>query len=214
MNTWAIPPSYRYAFDNADFIRGIETRLEFHRRLREANTQELVLSVVNEIMRWGGLRELTIDFVPQLQIALNTLDAINGGHEDNWNYNLIGKRITTISKIYEMYNPRLWSIYDSRVGKGIQFFVSLYEPNLGNVSEYLRFQCPPGRNRGPINGFRQVSSPRQVILGFLYASWLFRAIASRLNDDHIPLPEEVVNLQQDINWAVYHIEMVFFMIGR
>jgi hypothetical protein len=209
--------SYSYSFDNANYITGIERRFEFHTSLREAITQEQqdrILTVVNAIMRWGGLKNYNINDIPEIQIALQTLDEIDNGHPNNWNNNLIGKRITAITKIFEMYNPKLWSIYDSRVGKGIQRLVSFYEPNLANISDYLRFQCPPGRNRFPIHGFRQISTSRQAILGFLYASWLFRAIANQLNEANIPLPEIVIDLQGSERWAVYHIEMIFFMFGK
>jgi hypothetical protein len=208
--------SYSYDADNADFVRGIEIRLEFHRMLREAlsQTNEQVLVVVNDIMKWGGLKSYQINFIPQIQQALHFLDEIENGNSDNWGNNLIGKRITSISKIFEMYRPKLWAIYDSRVGKGIQLLLSLHQPHCTMLSDYLRFQCPHGRNRFPIDGFRLANSPKQAILGFLYASWLFRSIAIRLNDLGIMLPEEAVNLQQDRNWYAYHIEMIFFMIGK
>ncbi len=129
--------SYSYAADNADFIRGIEKRLEFYRRLNEALTQtnEQVLVVVNDIMRWGGLKSYTIDFIPQIQQALHSLDEIENGNVANWENNLIGNRITAISKIFEMYRPKLWSIYDSRVGKGIQLLLSLHQPNCTMISD-------------------------------------------------------------------------------
>jgi len=105
---------------------------------------------------------------------LDSLESEGG----NWQ-NLVGTRIASTSKIYAMYSPRLWSMYDSRVGKGIQTIISRYDV-LETTSEYLDFPCPPGRNRGPIDGFRAVGTKRQAILGFLYGSWLFRVIANKL----------------------------------
>lgn len=67
---------------------------------------------------------------------------------------------------------------------------------------------PPGRNREPINGFSIIHSPRQAMLGFIYASWFFRAIAENLNNRDIPLPAPLQG-----GWFVYHIEMVFFYDG-
>lgn len=204
--------SYRYKYRGgvADFQKGISTRLIFHEELRNAlhtSDLEALQSTIAKIMRWGGMKTYKrepSDIINSFRI----LDSLENGYGE-WK-ELIGNRIAATSKIYAMYAPRLWSIFDSRVGKAIQILVSLYQRDRNNTAEYLEFQCPPGRNREAMNGFKLLSSPQQAILGFLYASWLFRAIAAGLNEKRIPLPEPL----QNERWWVDHIEMVFFMIGR
>jgi hypothetical protein len=204
--------SYRYKYSGgvADFQKGINTRLDFHRELRRAltigNSEEL-RSVVNRIMRWGGMKAYEKDMA-EITNSFSILDSLERGHGE-WK-KLIGSRIASTSKIYAMYAPKIWSIYDSRVGRGIQTLVSLHRGNSNSISKYLKFQSPPGRNRGPVAGFKAITSQTQAILAFLYTSWLFRAIASRLNSREILLPEPL----QNEAWSVYHIEMVFFMIGK
>ena len=204
--------SYRYKYRGgaADFQKGISTRLMFHEELRNTlhtSDLEALQSTIAKIMRWGGMKTYKkepTDIINSFRI----LDSLENGHGD-WQ-NLIGNRIASTSKIYAMYAPKLWSIYDSRVGKGIQILISFYQRDRTNTIEYLKFQCPPGRNREPINGFRLVGSLQQAILGFLYASWLFQGIARNLNEKKIVLPEPF----QNEPWSVYHVEMVFFMIGK
>ena len=204
--------SYRYKYSGgiANFQKGISTRLSFHAEIRSALNQrdtEALRSTIDKIMRWGGMkayRKEGNDIINSFRI----LDSLENGYED-WE-NLIGSRIASTSKIYAMYAPQIWSIYDSRVGRGIQILISLQQRNQNTTSEYLKFQSPPGRNREPVAGFKVITSQTQATLAFLYTSWLFRAIASRLNDREILLPEPL----QNETWSVYHIEMVFFMIGR
>lgn len=201
---------YKYSGGIADFQNGISARLILHEELIKAlhvNESEALQSTIAKIMRWGGMKTYKKETTGIIN-SFRILDCLENGYGE-WK-ELVGDRIAATSKIYAMYAPRLWSIFDSRVGKAIQVLVSLYRSDRNNTTEYLKFQCPPGRNRRPIDGFKLVSSHRQAILGFLYASWLFRAIAACLNEKRILLPGPL----QNERWSVYHIEMVFFMIGR
>ena len=98
-----------------------------------------------------------------------------------------------------MWSPASWVIYDSYCAKGLQWLVSQYwNQNGEQVHEnFLRFPWPTGRVGAPVNGFPRLGTPRQARLGFIYASWLCRAIAEQLND----------NENQALAWQAYHIEI-------
>lgn len=122
--------SYRYNSPTGvvHFQEGINTRHNFHNRLVEAIPYGIqqIQPIVDEIMTWGGMKKYPV--TNELLQSFHILDALAMGNHTNWQ-NLIGKRIASTSKIYEMYNPNCWSIYDSRVGNGLQFLVSLYGEN-------------------------------------------------------------------------------------
>jgi len=125
----------------------------------------------------------------------------------NGNLNQVcAERIASISKIYEMWNPAAWVIYDSYCAKGLQWLVSQLWNQNGNRTHanILKFPWPPGRVGAPVSGFPRLGTQQQARLGFIYASWLCRAIAERLNE----------NGNQQLQWQAYHIEMVAFQIGH
>jgi hypothetical protein len=55
-----------------------------------------------------------------------------------------------------------------------------------------------------VPGFPIAGTPRQQRLGFIYGSWLCKAIAQRLN----AMEGNV------IDWRPYHIEMLAFQLGH
>ncbi len=204
-----------YKWTSGNFQEGVNLRLDFYRRLRDALRSQRTVDlqhIVDEIMQWGGMKPYKV--TAELLESFRILDSLNMGNQTDWQ-KLIGKRIAATSKIYAMYDLNYWTIYDARVAKGIQYLVSNYlkiNPDNDIDDGYLRFQMPPARNRKPIKGFEGLipcEHSKQAILGFLYASWLLRAIARRLCDKHTRLPAPL----QDEEWQVYHVEMIFFMIG-
>lgn len=118
--------------------------------------------------------------------------------------------VASVSKVYEMHDLGSWTIYDSRVATGLALLVQSWWDHLGGdeLGDLLRFPCPlPRSGREPPAGFPRLRTPPQARLGFIYASWLCKALASRLNESFgPPLP--------DTRWSPYHVEMVMWMLGK
>jgi len=192
----------RYQFQNMDYIAGQDVRMQFHELLVNAADLADLVAVSNQILRWSNMPHLNEQMENSLQESLIQL-----ANENHGNLNQVcAKRIASISKIYEMWEPTEWIIYDSYCAKGLQWLVSqIWNQNDENANAILlRFPWPPGRVGGPVNGFPRLGTENQARLGFLYASWLCRAIAEQLNN----------NERHDLVWRAYHIEMVAFQIGH
>jgi hypothetical protein len=107
-----------YEWDGADWGAGVAARASMHRRLKTAGNDQERAAAVAEIVAWGGLPPLSADAVRQVLASLPLLDAdvrSAGPPLDN----LYAKRIPAVSKVYAMYTPPRWVIYDSRVARGL-----------------------------------------------------------------------------------------------
>lgn len=191
---------HRYQFGEAGYIEGRNQRNNFHEAINNANNANERIDVANEIMDWGNMMDLNENMEASLDVSLEALD----NEEDLALENICVERIASISKVYEMWDPAKWIIYDSYCAKGLQQMISyLWQHNNHNVHEnILRIPWPPGRVGAPVNGFPRLGSPRQAKLGFIYASWLCRAIANSLNQN------------QGEVWQAFHVEMVAFQLGH
>ncbi|OFV91137.1 MAG: hypothetical protein A3H28_06880 [Acidobacteria bacterium RIFCSPLOWO2_02_FULL_61_28] len=118
------------------------------------------------------------------------------------------ERVASITKMYEMWDVGNWVIYDSYCARGLQWLIS----GLWNSLAYrkherlLKLPWPPGRIGFPVSGFPRMAdtAPNQKRLGFIYGSWLCKAIAERLTA-----------LQNNaFDWKPYHIEMLAFQLGH
>jgi len=153
------------------------------------------------------MNRLGDDMQIHLQRSLHILNNLNHNNYEN----VYSGRIASMSKIYEMWHPANWVIYDSYCARGLQWLVSQWWNLPGNYNTYediLRLPSPPGRAIRPVDGFPRLNTQHslQATLGFIYASWLCRAIATQLNIGG--------NHAQDITWQAYHIEMVAFQLGH
>ena len=133
--------------------------------------------------------------------TLNSLDDEQALTIDN----VEGRRIASLSKVYEMWSPSSWIIYDSYSAKGLQWLVSSLWQHQQQIvlPEYLRFPFPPGRAHTSLENFPVLGTPRQAALGFVYSSWLARALAEQLNN------------QDGWNgWQAFYVEMTLFQLGH
>ncbi len=191
---------HRYQFEGINYIEGQDLRNEFHNTIINTNNIDERIVVANDILQWGNMLPLNENMASSLDASLNSLD-----NEENLNFeHICVDRIASISKVYEMWDPAKWIIYDSYCAKGLQQIVSyLWHHNAHEVhDDLLRFPWPPGRVGAPVNGFPRLGTERQAKLGFVYASWLCRAIANTLNQN-----------QEDM-WQAFHVEMVAFQLGH
>ena len=191
----------RYQFSEMGRTEGEAIRTHFHKAIREAQDYRARVAVMNEIAAWGGMNEIEEPLAQAINATLLKLE-----NEKNLTIQDIqGKRIATLSKIYEMWNPTHWIIYDSYSAKGLQWLIYTYWQNKKKeiFPEYLRFPFPPGRTHATFEGFPILGTPRQAALGFVYSSWLSRELASQLK-----------NQDRDIDWKAYHVEMALFQLGH
>ena len=181
--------------------------------LREAakgKDAELLAAVNSIVVDWGGIRKrFSTHELPGMRASLAALGESASSETVEW-ANLYEGRIASVSKVYEMYDLSYWTIYDSRVSKALQCLVQGW----WDVSRYdagenlLRFPLAPAQGDAvkKLVGFPERTSPDQYKLAFVYASWLAKAIAERLEvDSTVEQPGEP--------WYPFHVEMVMFTLG-
>jgi hypothetical protein len=130
--------------------------------------------------------------------------------------------IASVSKVYQMFDPQKWTIYDSRVATALACLVRQYWKTVGaHVDEDILLLPIPPRNMEDWQrpgGFPGVTR-RQGRFGFIYASWLLRRVAEILRSDprygHPPTTQDPKRyLSLDSDWQVYHLEMALWTIGH
>lgn len=179
-----------------------------NKQLSSCTTTDELFDVANSILKWGGMAPLTCTMKQELKGSLSCLDLLAREEETADLNNLCVERLASITKVYEMWDPNNWIIYDSYCVTGLQWLISgLWNSLSCNKNEsLLKLPCPPGRGSFPMSGFPRAAdtSPNQKRLGFIYGSWLCKTIAEHLtNTDN-----------DDFHWRPYHIEMLAFQIGH
>jgi len=193
----------RYRCRNSNFVKGNNERVIFHSHFLNASDREARTNLAKQILAWGKMPKLDDAMIKNMDNSLQLLknDEISQDFE-----NLYSKRISSISKVYEMWNLDSCVNYDSYCVRGLQWMVAQYwdQTKHREHESLLKFPWPKGRGGKQISGFPVLSTPRQARLGFAYASWLCRNIAVRLNQQQSrPFP-----------WRTYHIEMAAYQLGR
>lgn len=191
----------RYRFGDSTHVEGVRVRDEFNARLRSAATPSERCEVATDILRWGRMKPMP-GMAQWLESALDLLEHERTSELDR----LPADRIASVSKIYEMWDPSKWIIYDSYCARGFQWVVSQYWDSIGcrRFEGFLKLPLPPGRSGRPVEGFPRVGTARQARLGFLYGSWLSRLLAIALNRSRAG----------GVEWSAFHVEMAAFQLGH
>jgi hypothetical protein len=212
--------------DEPVWLRGVLRRAEFHRKLLNSiDDDSSLMGVVNDIMDWGGMRQYSSGFAPSIRKALYILKSERD--DKPWIVERIadldaGDRIAPISKVYQMFDPHKWTIYDSRVAVALACLVRRFWTENGEEvnSDLLRFPIPPRRRKDwhPPAGFQVIGGGHRGSLAFLYASWLLRLVAEILRaDPKYSYPAMIKHANRiaplDASWQVYHVEMALWMMG-
>lgn len=221
---------YQYSRRKGNWKDGVSERRQLHVELHEAlkgGSNERLLKVVNDIVvRFGGVKApYELQKMPSLRKALATLS--NEANRSQWTIKALQdftpNRVTSFSKVYEMFNPHKWTIYDARVATAVVCLVWHFWEEKGQEMkpEILRFPVP---RRNKKNWQRPYPNkfPRGKIhqrpLAFIYASWLARQAADILrSNSKYGCPSTVQNPRKyyplNANWQVYHVEMALWMLG-
>jgi hypothetical protein len=185
---------------NGDWSAGISTRRTFASLLHSDGEHDHLLTVMDDIRSWGGLRPLGPRLSLEIAHSLPILDAL-ARSDAAPPRDLCGTRIATASKVYAMYDLHRWVIYDSRVAWALASL--LHDWNGGAAGPSIRFPQPQGRNGRPFPGVPTLASARQGALAFVYASWLCQSIATRI----------AAVCPDPAGWSATHVEMALFTIG-
>lgn len=173
---------------------------------------------------WKEYPDLEVDLadrnMPQISYirrdaSLPSVDSIRDTEETIDCHRIFNRRIATTSKLYYFSDPWSWTVYDSRVASTLHQFAYLFGQRQGRTFDKLKdeisFPIPPSRVEREhllgINYNKALSSS-----WFVRASILLKAIAERLKGESLPRPPEV--LRPSDSWELYHVEMVFFRLGR
>jgi hypothetical protein len=146
------------------------------------------------------------DDARKLNGALRALDRLEDGDPLAID-SVLGRRIAGTSKVYAMYAPHHWVIYDSRLARGLALLVAAGPAD--RRRDLTDFPQPPGRDAGRgVAGFPGISvnATSQAVLAFVYASWFARALAAELELGSVPRPA-------NDRWSPMHIEMALFEAG-
>jgi hypothetical protein len=191
-----------YEWGGSDWRAGLTARGSMHHRMITAGGNEERSRVVAEIVAWGGLVPLPAAAVRQVLVSLAALDALaESGHAPG--DEIYAHRIASVSKVYAMYSPSRWVIYDSRVARGLAL-LALQVFGAGRVPAPLLLPQPVGRTGGPADGFPILGTDRQGRLAFVYASWFAHEVASQIS----------VRCPDPDGWDARHVEMALFMFGN
>lgn len=162
-----------------DGVTVLAARASMHERLIAAGTAQERSDAVAEIVAWGELPAPPTDAVHRVLASLPLLD-VSVGDADAPPGDLYAKRIAAVSKVYAMYSPSRWAIYDSRVARGLAL-LALRLFSGGSPRTAMMFPQPPGRTGARAEGFLALGSERQARLAVVYASWFAQDVALRIS---------------------------------
>ena len=197
----------RYSFREQDHQSGERVRLQFNKALSSCSGNEELYAVANRILEWGGMPPLNGTMKQGLESSLLYLKLLAKGEPINLGQVCV-ERLASITKVYEMWDLNNWVIYDSYCVRGLQWLISVFWASVGHKENegLLKLPWPPGRVGLPVAGFPRAAdtAPHQKRLGFIYGSWLCKAIAERL----------AITSNNSFHWRPYHVEMFAFQIGH
>jgi hypothetical protein len=195
----------RYSFRGQDYLSGEEVRLQFNVALSSCSGQGELHAVANRILEWGGMAPLDATMKEGLLPSLSSLRQLARGASVDLRQ-LCVERLASITKVYEMWDLDNWVIYDSYCVRGLQWLISGFWAAVGHKQNegLLKLPWPPGRAGSPVAGFPRAAdtAPKQQRLGFIYGSWVCKAMAERLSSS------------AGLYWRPYHVEMLAFQLGH
>lgn len=197
----------RYSFRDQDYHWGEKIRIEFNKELSAYTEIDKLFEISNKILDWGGMEHITDSMKENLVESLSCLKML--AQDKNIDLEKICvDRLASITKIYEMWDINNWVIYDSYCARGLEWLIAGFWDQIGDRKneDILKLPWPQGRVGSPVPGFPRTAdtSPKQKRLGFIYGSWLCKAIAERLT---------VID-GSSFYWRPYHIEMLAFQLGH
>ena len=214
--------SYEWPRGGAGGREGIAARRHFHdavTRARESNDQDaarLKSQVCNAIAGWGGINApVSESDVGGIFSTIEILSSCRDADSIDCQ-NIFGRRIATASKVYYFSNPWAWTIYDSRIAYALnQLAFAFRNENAAvfdRMREHITFAVPVSKAIGRKCLFGNMWNDRYAPQWFVRASVLLREVASALNAQSFPAPQYAINGVE--GWALYHVEMVLFMLGE
>lgn len=193
--------------------------------LTTPNNDEKWSLLCDDIRNWGRMKKISSDFAISLKNSVIFLLRNNPSTDCEFTtLPISGYRIATASKIYYYSDPLRWTIYDSRVGYACHQLIIEYAKKM-EVDPSSLFQniplCLPDsptlisnsdvKRRKPIYDIPLCGSETRAKASFIWASYLHRTIANKLNATAIQKPSK--SLSTPAQWELPHVEMVFFVIG-
>jgi hypothetical protein len=231
---------YKYNSGRGSWKDGVKDRCDFHKKLTsivsKSNNQQLVNIANSIILDFGGIPERykyelkDAGGIRQALVILSNETNKSGlftppSIESLFNFTP-RHRIASHSKIYEMFDPHKWAIYDARVATALVCLVWQFWKQKGVKIEPASLTFPvPSRNKRNWKRPHPDEFPRlygykkgQASLAFIYCSWLLRLVAEILRADpkySCPATTEHANeiAPLDANWQVHHVEMALWMLG-
>jgi hypothetical protein len=199
---------HSYSWYAYDYDLTLTARQRQADRLREADTDADWHAACERVRQWSGSTQaFDAGDSARLRETCERLDAEDDGATLA---EIFADRIATSTKVYGAWNCDRWVIYDARVALRLAEFVGAWwtqveadEPG----DDFLRFPIPQPRSPGvwtPPHGFHRVGTERQGRLGFLYASWFCRLLATELGERGAAPPDET-----DV-WTTQLVEMALF----
>jgi hypothetical protein len=214
--------SYEWPLGRPDCIGGISARKHFHNDITLArNSQgqgiaQLKRDICNAVSRWGGINaQVSAEFTGKIFSTIEILSSSKSADYIDCK-NIFGQRIATASKMYYLSDPWAWTIYDSRVAFALnQLSFSFQKSNAAafeQIQDRILFSVPESKGNNRKSLFNNRWNDRYASQWFIRASLLLREIATALNTHSLPAPQYSINDTE--GWALYHVEMVLFMLGK
>lgn len=210
--------SYQWPKGKGNFDEGMYLRIAFHYLVNHSadatgrGAEEYRKGMYNAIAGWGGIEDpVDVPMAKALHKTILYLRSVGESLEIDPDQ-IYGKRVATTSKICYLSNPKLWTIFDSRVASSLYYMAEKYAQECPNgadkIYDDIQFSIPPSpwkdRKNPAIPWNDNLCAP-----SFIRASLLLRCIAAKLNETNIPPPH--ISIFTSGMWELCHVEMVLFM---
>ena len=213
--------AYEWRQGRPSLREGIEIRRHFNHLVNGALPSQgrgshlFKWGIANAIAGWGGLPEVSKE---DAQRVFGTIAFLKGAiNQDSIDCaRIFARRIALASKVYYFSDPLNWTIYDSRLAFALSQFSYLFSKDapiaFHGTKEIISFPIPPSQSSQREHPFGVKWDNSHASLWFLRASVLLRAIATQLNKRGFTSPPETLSPMH--SWELYHVEMVFFTLGK
>ena len=157
---------------------------------RIRNNGGIDIETINNVMNWGGLRQIQLENNQALEITREAFTLLDNGDLKGAVLKLMsidGVGIASASKIIGLFDQTNLAIYDSRVGTALRTL---------EVGGQRLVNCPAGRTRpGDLCSDKQWASDYEKLI------WILEVIRNWINEQGYP-------------FNIADVEMALFMIGK
>ena len=182
-----------YGWNNKTLVEAIAIRNKVSKDIvlsRIRNSGGVDIETINQVMSWGGLRQIKLDSDQALELTRHAFESLDNGELKDAVLKLMsvkGLGMASASKLIGLFDQNNLAIYDSRVGTALRSLA---------IGDQSLIKCPPGRTRpGDLCSDKQWAEDYEKLV------WILGIIRNWLNVQGYP-------------FSIADVEMALFMMGK